>query len=184
MFYVYVHTVPNGKIYIGQTKNPLRRWNRGDGYIDNRPFYKDIMVYGWDNIKHEIIASFETAEQAKSLESVLIALLQSEDEAYGYNQTSIRSDAMKKYISRTEAKDSSFEDSSSEESFFESANLPVSACIEMINQWIFNDKHRQILKSRLIDGLSYPELSKLYNKSDRHLKQVVYDGCEKLKKHI
>ena len=35
MFYVYVHTVPNGKIYIGQTKDPVRRWNNGERNIIN-----------------------------------------------------------------------------------------------------------------------------------------------------
>ena len=118
MYYVYVHTVPNGKIYIGQTKDPLRRWNNGEGYFSNRPFYKDIQVYGWNKIRHEIIATFPTAEQALQMESVLIAVLKSEDENYGYNQTTIYEDAIKKYTSRTEMKGVSLEDSTSDESFF------------------------------------------------------------------
>lgn len=184
MFYVYVHTVPNGKIYIGQTKEPLKRWNNGEGYVDNRPFYKDIHVYGWNNIKHEIVANCEDKDTAIKLEAVLIALLKSENEDYGYNQTSIYSDAMKKYVSRTEIQGVSLENKINEDSFFESSNLPVSVCSEMIDQWIFNSDHRRILKSRLIDGLSYPQLSNEYGKSVRQLKNIVYNGCEKLEKHF
>lgn len=184
MFYVYVHTLPNGKMYIGQTKAPIRRWNNGEGYIDNRPLYKDIQVYGWNNIKHEIIAQYNDQESAVKLESVLIALLKTENEDYGYNQTSIYEDAMNKYISRVEMQGVSFENPVSDNSFFECSNLPVSACVEMIDQWIFNDIHRQILKSRLIDGLSYRDLSEKYNFSIRQLKTIVYTNCEKLEKHF
>lgn len=184
MFYVYVHTVPNGKIYVGQTKYPLKRWNNGEGYIDNRPFYKDIQIYGWNNIKHEIIADYDDRDSAIKLEAVLIAILKAENEDYGYNQTSIYNDAVKKYASRTEINGVSFEMPLNEDSFFELSNLPTSACEEMIRQWIFNENHRQILKSRLIDGLSYPELSKKYNKSVRQLKSIVYNDCKKLEKHF
>lgn len=184
MFYVYIHTVPNGKIYIGQTKDLLVRWNNGEGYINNRPFYKDIQIYGWNNIKHEIIAQYTDREEALKLEAVLIALLKSENPDYGYNQTSIYDNAMKKYTSRIETQGVSLENGIPEDSFFESCNLPISVCEEMIKQWIFNDEHRHILKSRLIDGISYPELSEKYKKSVRQLKNIVYDGCEKLKKHF
>lgn len=27
MYYLYVHTVPNGKIYIGMSANPIDRWS-------------------------------------------------------------------------------------------------------------------------------------------------------------
>lgn len=184
MYYVYVHTVPNGKIYIGQTSDIQRRWNNGEGYVSNRPFYKDITIYGWNNIKHEIIAEFAEREPAIQLESVLIALLKSENKDYGYNQTDIYDNAIRRYSSRVPMKNVSLENPIPEDSFFDSTNLPISACIEMIDQWIFNKNHRDILKSRLIDGMSYPELSKEYNKSVRQLKNIVYEGCRKLEKHL
>ncbi len=184
MYYVYVHTVPNGKIYIGRTKEPVRRWNNGEGYKENQTFYNDILNYGWKNIKHEIIAACEDKEYAMKLESVLIALMKSEHKEYGYNQTSIYNDAMKKYIERTEIHGATLEKTGSEESIFEYSNLPISVCEEMINQWIFNEEHRNILKSRLIDGVSYPKLSDMYQKSVRQLKNIVYTGCDKLEKHL
>lgn len=184
MFYVYCHTVPNGKMYIGQTKDPIRRWNNGEGYADNRPFYKDIQIYGWNNIKHEIISNCKDMESALKLESVLIALLNTENEDYGYNQTNIREDAMKRYVSRAEMQKMGFEDAQGDDSFFELSGLPVSACNEMIDQWIFNEEYRSILKSRLIDGMSYPKLSQKYCRSVRQLKTIVYKCCEKLQKHF
>ena len=184
MFYVYVHTVPNGKIYVGQTKNPAERWNNGEGYISNRPFYKDIQIYGWNNIKHEIVAEYNNVEYALRLEAVLIALLKSEHCDYGYNQTTIYDDAMKKYASRVEINGVSFEKPTNEETFFEASRLPISVCQEMIDQWIFNKERRSILKSRLIDGLTYSEMSKMYGKSVRRLKSIVYEGCEKLERHF
>lgn len=184
MYYVYVHTVPNGKIYVGQTKDIEQRWGNGEGYIYNRPFYKDISIYGWNNIKHEIIAEFTEREAAEKLEAVLIALLRSENTNYGYNQTTIYNDAMKKYASRVTSKGVSLEKPISEEKFFEGSNLPISACNDLIDQWIFNEKNRRILKSRLIDGLTYTELSKNYQMSVRQLKNIVYDCCDKLSKHM
>lgn len=184
MYHVYVHTFPNGKIYVGQAKDLILRWNNGEGYADNRPMYKDIQVYGWGNIKHEVIAEFPSLEAALKFESVMIALLRAEDKEYGYNQTNIYEDAMKKYISRTEFKGIAFERSLNEESFFEFSKYPVSVCKELIEQWIFNKDHRMILKDRLIDGMTYSELSKKYGKSVRRLKTIVYQGCDKIEKHF
>ena len=49
--------------------------------------------------------------------------------------------------------------------------------IEMaINQYIHNAKHRDILKSRLIDGVIYDDLAEMYNYSTRHIKRIVYKG--------
>lgn len=184
MYYVYIHTLPNGKVYVGQTKDIITRWNNGEGYADNRPFYKDITIYGWNNIKHEIIAELDDRESALRLEAVLIAILKAEDENYGYNQTTIYADAMKKYISRVPANNITLEQPINEGSFFESFNLPLSVCEEMINQWIFNEEHRTIMKSRLLDGISYDKLSKKYGKSVRQLKNIVYNGCLKLEKRL
>ena len=45
---VYKHTAPNGKVYIGITKNlPNARWNEGAGYETQKKFYKAIQTFGW-----------------------------------------------------------------------------------------------------------------------------------------
>lgn len=55
---------------------------------------------------------------------------------------------------------------------------------EAIDEWILNQRHREILKSRLIDGLTYDELSELYYMSPRQIKRIVYKSQEILFRHI
>lgn len=86
MYYVYKHTSPNGKVYIGITcKNPSWRWNNGNGYKANVFFYEDIKKYGWDNIKHEILFDNLTKEEAEKKEIELIVLYNATDREKGYN---------------------------------------------------------------------------------------------------
>lgn len=86
-FTVYKHTSPTGKVYIGITRqNPVRRWRPdGSGYKENRHFWNAICHYGWDNFKHEIVASGLTKEAACSMEVELIAQYGSMDPNKGYN---------------------------------------------------------------------------------------------------
>lgn len=86
LYLVYKHTAPNGKIYIGITKNlPNARWNEGAGYETQKKFYKAIQAFGWINFKHEIIAAGLSEEDARSLESKLILEYRSNEDEYGYN---------------------------------------------------------------------------------------------------
>ena len=82
---VYKHTCPNGKVYIGITSgNPLKRWANGKGY-ENQYFYRAILKYGWDNIKHEILYTDFSKEEACEKEIELIALYKSNQRECGYN---------------------------------------------------------------------------------------------------
>lgn len=89
---VYLHTVPkeitnytHDKFYVGITKQkPEKRWqNHYKGQI----FHNAINYYGWDNIKHEIVATNLSQEEAKLMEQQLIAELQSNTREFGYNRT-------------------------------------------------------------------------------------------------
>lgn len=102
VYYLYVHTVPNGKIYVGVCKNPLKRWNYGNGYIKNQSFFKDIMKYGWNNIKHEIISTYYDKETASIYERIFITLLDSENPNIGYNKTQYKNSFMQEYGYRVE----------------------------------------------------------------------------------
>lgn len=92
---VYLHTVTtdisneqNNKYYVGITKRDVKvRWRNGDGYIKNDHFYRAIQKYGWDNIKHEIIASDLSREEACNMEKELIKKYNSNNYHYGYNMT-------------------------------------------------------------------------------------------------
>lgn len=86
MYFVYKHTVPNSKVYIGITScTPEVRWQGGYGYKENGRFFKDILYYGWSNIKHEILAEGLSKEQALDMESAQIILHNSTLPQYGYN---------------------------------------------------------------------------------------------------
>lgn len=88
MWTVYKHTSPNGKVYIGITsKNPEKRWNNGTGYKTNTYFWNAIQKYGWDNFKHEIIATDLPSEAAYELEIKLIAEHDSTNPTKGYNHS-------------------------------------------------------------------------------------------------
>lgn len=84
---VYKHTSPSGKVYIGITsKEPKQRWQNGNGYWSNKHFFSAIKKYGWDNIKHEVLITGLTEEEAKAKEKELIAYYDCMSPK-GYNQT-------------------------------------------------------------------------------------------------
>lgn len=83
-----MHTViSNGKRYIGITsKNVKRRWgNNGCAYTKSQYFAKAIAKHGWDNIKHEILFTGLTKEEAEAKEIELIALYDLTNHKNGYN---------------------------------------------------------------------------------------------------
>ena len=81
---VYKHTCPNGKAYIGITKNVEQRWNLGHGY-DTQLFGRAVKKYGWNNIEHEILFDGLAKEEAEKKEIELIDEYHLTDRKYGYN---------------------------------------------------------------------------------------------------
>lgn len=86
-YVVYRHIAPNGKMYVGVTKqNPPRlRWLNGKGYNENQHFANAINKYGWENFKHEILLEGLTAKQASLAEQIFISYWHLTDPNYGYN---------------------------------------------------------------------------------------------------
>lgn len=80
---VYVHCFPNGKNYVGLTKQcPETRWGyKGLGY-KKQPVYSAICEYGWDNIEHVIIKNNLDFEGAQLLEKNLIKELDAINNGY------------------------------------------------------------------------------------------------------
>lgn len=86
LYFVYKHTFPNGKIYIGITdQKPERRWQNGSGYRRQPYVYNAIKKYKWVNVKHEILFSGLSKEEAENKEKELIAKYKSNQKAFGYN---------------------------------------------------------------------------------------------------
>ena len=56
-----------------------------------------------------------------------------------------------------------------------------------IDEWIVGkhaQRNRAVLKSRLIDGLTFEALAEMYDMSVRQIQNVVYKSQEKLFKHL
>ena len=50
----------------------------------------------------------------------------------------------------------------------------------LIEQRVFNEKHRIILKYRLLDGYTYEKIAELMDMSDRQIKNITYKNLEML----
>ena len=86
---LYKHESPSGKVYIGITCQTLkRRWQNGNGYINNVYFTRAIEKYGWDNFSHSVLAENLSLEEAKFLERKCIKHWRSNDRNFGYNLSS------------------------------------------------------------------------------------------------
>ena len=53
-----------------------------------------------------------------------------------------------------------------------------------IDEWILNEKHRNILKRRLLDGICFEPLAEEFDMSPRQIKRIVYKSQEKLFRHL
>lgn len=96
--YIYKHTSPSGKSYIGQTikKLPEKRWGIGGknyfrGNSTNHKFERAIKKYGWENFTHEILEVVgvedkqELLDKLNSLEEYYIKKFDTFNN--GYNST-------------------------------------------------------------------------------------------------
>ena len=191
MTYLYVHTVPNGKRYIGIAENCEERWENGNGYKYNEDFYRDIKFYGWDNIKHEIIDCFEDRNDAEHYECIYIIMFNTENNNCGYNQTKYKEKFTKKYLLKTnfvsneKKKRKTYKEYTSEEQdTLTKFNMPWSALNCLIKEWIFNDKHRNILKRKLYDGFTFNQIANEFNLSIQQTKAIFYKCEKELLKHI
>ena len=63
-------------------------------------------------------------------------------------------------------------------------NLSRSELEYIINQWIFNEKHRLILCDRLFNGTTYERLAEKYDLSVNQTKAIVYKAMDRLEKHL
>ena len=189
MTYLYVHTLPNGKRYVGIADDYEMRWDNGNGYKNNENFYSDIKFFGWDNIKHEIIECFEKREDAEFYESLYIILFDTENNDMGYNNTKIKENLLKKYREKSEIKSKKKskkykEYTTEEQDTIAKFNMPWTALSVVINEWIFSERSRKMLKRRLYDGVSYNELAKEFNMSVVQCKTIIYKSQNEIYKHI
>lgn len=83
---VYKLTAPNGKCYIGMTKQEVeRRWNSGHAYQHNIHLSHAIAKYGWQNFRKEVLFESASKTEAEAMERSLISRYDSTNRLYGYN---------------------------------------------------------------------------------------------------
>ena len=83
IYSLYMHVFPNGKRYIGITKDVKARWRAGGYYYKKQPkMWRAICKYGWDSIKHIVLKSDMTQGEAENAEKVLIATLGTIENGY------------------------------------------------------------------------------------------------------
>ena len=66
----------------------------------------------------------------------------------------------------------------------EAYNLSSSDLQYLIDQWIFNERDRAILKRRLLDGILFEDLAEEFCLSTVQVKTIVYKTMDRLEKHL
>lgn len=88
IFTVYMLVVPNGKRYVGMTRQNLQyRFGNGTGWAHNKQLTSDIREYGWDNIERIVCCENLTLDEACVLETELIREFNTTNPENGYNRT-------------------------------------------------------------------------------------------------
>lgn len=66
----------------------------------------------------------------------------------------------------------------------EETGLSRTQISRLIDDWIFSERDREILKRRLLDGICFEPLADEFDMSVRHIKRIVYKEEDKLFKHL
>ena len=63
-------------------------------------------------------------------------------------------------------------------------NITRSEANTLIDEWVFSQRDRLILKRRLLDGICYEKLAEEFELSTQRVKKIVYEQLPKLIIHI
>ena len=55
---------------------------------------------------------------------------------------------------------------------------------KLIDQWIFNERNRAIIKRRLLDGVLFERLAEEFGLSVQQVKSIVYKSQKRLMNHL
>ena len=184
MYCVYVHTFPDGKIYIGQTQNANRRWYSPESYKSNSDMYSAIKKYGWDNIKHEIICLVNSKEEAEEKEKLYIVWLDAENPSVGYNKTHYKEGLRRQYVSREEYKNDILWEEYKPIWAKQGFSMSIPDFESLADSYIYNKRNRIIYKKKCIDGFTYAKLCEEFNLSIRQLKRIISNCNQIIKEHL
>ena len=54
----------------------------------------------------------------------------------------------------------------------------------IIDEWIFNERNRSMIKRRMLDGITYERLAEEFDLSVQQTKNIVYKCRDILSKHL
>lgn len=63
-------------------------------------------------------------------------------------------------------------------------NLSRSELETLIDEWIFSERDRKIIKRRLLDHIAFEDLAEEFYLSVQQTKTIVYKCCDILKMHL
>lgn len=66
----------------------------------------------------------------------------------------------------------------------EQTGLSRSELSDIIDEWIFSERDRAIMKRRWLDGVCFEPLADEFDMSVRQIKRIVYKSEDRLSKHL
>lgn len=63
-------------------------------------------------------------------------------------------------------------------------NVPRSEAESLINEWIFSARDRDILRRRILDGITFEEIAEEFHLSPQRTKAIVYQHIDTLTSHM
>ena len=66
----------------------------------------------------------------------------------------------------------------------EDLGLPRTEIECLIDEWVFHEIHRSILKRRLLDGLTMEQLAEEFELSVERTKEIIYNAQQQLTRHL
>lgn len=66
----------------------------------------------------------------------------------------------------------------------EQTGLSRTQLSHLIDEWIFSERDRAIMKRRWLDGVCFEPLAEEFDMSVRQIKRIVYKSEDRLSKHI
>lgn len=66
----------------------------------------------------------------------------------------------------------------------EDLNITVSEMKDLIDQWIFSERDRAVMKRRYCDGVTYARIAEEFDMSDRQIIRICYKQFDRVARHI
>lgn len=63
-------------------------------------------------------------------------------------------------------------------------NKPRSEIEHIIDEWVFSERDRKILKRRLLDGICFEPLAEEFDLSEKQVRNILYKYMKKLDKML